>query len=130
MKNKIKIVCAFFLLMSFSWQSVAKTIIYFNFIQNQKTLANTVCVNKGKPKSCCEAKCYLDKEIKKEDSRQNNLPAGLKDKIEKTELLSEYKKFNFFSEVEIEKTIFSYLVNIPKCFSKKVFQPPQIIIFS
>lgn len=116
--------------MSFSWQSVAKTIIYISFKQNQKTLAKTVCVNKGKPKSCCQAKCYLDKEIKKEDNRQNNLPSGLKDKVEKTELLSGYVKFDFSIELEIEKAVFYYPDNKTKYFLKKIFLPPKWNLFS
>ncbi len=116
--------------MSFSWQSVAKTIIYINFKNNQKTLAATVCVNKGKPKSCCQAKCYLDKEIKKEDSRQNNLPSKLKDKIEKTELLSGFTKFDFAIELDIEKTFFYYHQSKIMCFSNKIFLPPRNIFFS
>ena len=116
--------------MSFSWQSVAKTIIYISFKQNQKTLTNTVCVNKGKPKSCCQAKCYLDKEIKKEDGRQNNLPSGLKDKIEKTEILSGYLKFDFTYEMTGDEVVFFYFESVSKYFPKKIIQPPQRIRYS
>ena len=115
--------------MSFSWQSVAKTFIYINYKHNQKALAETVCVNKEKTKSCCQAKCYLDKEIKKEDSRQNNLPSGFKDKIEKTELLSGYLKFEFSSELEIEQAVFCYSNSKTICFSKKIFMPPKWSFF-
>jgi hypothetical protein len=116
--------------MSFSWQSVAKTVIYISFKQNQKTLANTVCVNKGKPKSCCQAKCYLDNEIKKEDGRQNNLPSSLKDKIEKTEILSGYLKFDFTYEMTGDEVVFFYFESVSKYFPKKIIQPPQRIRFS
>jgi hypothetical protein len=67
MKKRLHILFSLFLLISFSYQSVAKTVIYFQFKSNQKQLAETVCENKSKPKSCCAAKCYLDKELKKED---------------------------------------------------------------
>jgi hypothetical protein len=76
---------SFTLVLTFSWQCSAKSIIYFHFKYNQKQLAETLCENKNKPKSCCEAKCYLEKEIKKEEKRENELPGNLKDKIEKNE---------------------------------------------
>jgi len=129
-KNTINILFSFILLISFSWQLVAKTVIYISFKSNQKTLAETVCVNKEKPKSCCQAKCYLDKEIKKENSRQNNLPSGLKDKIEKTELFSGFEKFNFSMELDIEKTFFYYHESKTMCFSNKIFLPPRKFPFS
>ena len=111
--------------MSFSWQSVAKTFIYVSFKKNQKSLSKTVCVNKDKPKSCCQAKCYLEKEIKKEDSRQSNLPSGLKDKTEKTELLSTYLSFDFLPIIT-SKEYNGYQVSSElKQFSTEIFQPPQ-----
>lgn len=130
MKNTINILFSFILLISFSWQLVAKTVIYISFKSNQKALAETVCVNKEKPKSCCQAKCYLDKEIKKEDGRQNNLPSSLKDKIEKTELLSGYLKFNFSTDSETEKAVFYYSNGKTKSLSKKIFMPPKWSLFS
>ena len=125
MKNYFKIIYTLALLISFTWQSVAKTIIYFSFKQNQKTLAVTVCENKDKPKSCCQAKCYLDKEIKKEDSRQANLPAGLKDKVEKTELNYDLLNFIFINTSYQQNNMFSYSEFILTTFSKSVFQPPR-----
>ena len=116
--------------MSFSWQSVAKTFIYVSFKKNQKSLSKTVCVNKDKPKSCCQAKCYLEKEIKKEGSRQSNLPSGLKDKTEKTELLSGYFKYQFFYEKNSENIFFNFAVIELIGYLKKIDQPPNKYLFS
>lgn len=116
--------------MSFSWQSVAKTFIYLSFKRNQTNLSKTVCVNKDKPKSCCQAKCYLEKEIKKEDNRQSNLPSGLKDKTEKTELLSGYFKYQFFYEKNSENIFFNFAVIELIGYLKKIDQPPNKYLFS
>ncbi len=113
------------MLLSFSWQSVAKSIIFINFKKNQTELANTVCENKNKPKSCCKAKCYLSKELKKEDNRQNNLPNGLKDKVEKTEILTTYLLCVFIPKVSNETPNFLYVENKPISFTKSIFQPPK-----
>lgn len=116
--------------MSFSWQSVVKTFIYVSFKKNQNRLSKTVCVNKDKPKSCCQAKCYLEKEIKKEENRQSNLPSGLKDKTEKTELLSTYLSFIFLPLI-IYKGYHGYHVSRNlKQFSTEIFQPPQDVCVS
>ena len=89
-----------------------------------------MCVNKDKPKSCCQAKCYLEKEIKKEENRQSNLPSGLKDKTEKTELLSTYLSFIFLPLI-IYKGYHGYHVSRNlKQFSTEIFQPPQDVCVS
>lgn len=116
--------------MSFSWQSVAKTFIYVSFKKNQKSLSKTVCVNKDKPKSCCQAKCYLEKEIKKEGSRQSNLPSGLKDKTEKTELLSGSFKFDFFYQKSEQNLFFDFAVKELIGYLQRIDQPPNKELFS
>jgi len=124
LKNHIHIYFSFLLLVSFSWQSFATSFIFLKFKFNQKELSETVCENKNKPKSCCAAKCYLDKEIKKEDKRQSNSSSHLKDKKEKTELRTGLLQFNFtnlmfiehYTQLNLKSTVCGFLVSI--------FHPP------
>ncbi|MBI3520042.1 MAG: hypothetical protein HY062_11885 [Bacteroidetes bacterium] len=117
---------SFCLLISFSWQCAAKSIIYVGFAFNQKRLAETVCVNRNKPKSCCAAKCYLDKEIKKEDKRQSNSPSSIKDKAEKSELRTGLVTFVFLCDESVQSPHFIYSKNFPNTFLSSVFHPPGI----
>ena len=49
------------------------------YYANKTYIASQLCVNKDKPKSCCEGTCYLNKQLKKaEESQDNKLPAYLK----------------------------------------------------
>lgn len=75
--------------------------------------------------SCCEAKCHLEKEIKKEDKRQAELPAGIKDKVEKTELRTGLPEFVFCLSIQIQTMLFSYCENVPTGFFSSVFHPPS-----
>ena len=127
MKNKIHILFAFFLLLSFSVQLSAKSIIFFHFSINQKELAQTVCENKDKPKSCCEAKCYLDKEIKKEEKRENELPGNIKDKTEKSELISSPFTFSCFTNTLIQVVQSFYLEPIHFKIPQLIFHPPKLV---
>ncbi len=124
MKKHLHTYFTLLLLVSFSYQSVSKTIIYFSFKYNQKTLATTVCVNKDKPKSCCEAKCYLDKEIKKEEKRQSESSATIKDKVEKTELKTGLCNFVFLGNTDVQNVTCNYLTKPLMLFSSSVFHPP------
>jgi hypothetical protein len=126
LKKRLHILFSLFLLISFSYQSVAKTVIYFQFKSNQKQLAETVCENKSKPKSCCAAKCYLDKELKKEDKRQSDSSSSIKDKAEKSELRTGFITFLF---VQIAKTQDYSMIqpkSLPNNFLSSVFHPPSL----
>lgn len=110
--------------MSFSWQCAARSVIYLNFKYNQKELASTVCENKDKPKSCCAAKCYLDKEIKKEDKRQSDSSTTIKDKTEKSELRTGLITFVFAPDVITKQVILSNSGTLPDNITSSVFHPP------
>ncbi len=111
--------------MSFSWQCTARSVIYLNFKLNQKKLAATVCENKDKPKSCCEAKCYLEKEIKKEDKRQSD-SSSIKDKTEKSELRTGLLTFIFSPAIVIKQMIISKSRIIPDDIWLSIFHPPNL----
>ncbi|MES2515709.1 MAG: hypothetical protein V4580_16255 [Bacteroidota bacterium] len=125
MKKRAHILFSVFLLISFSWQCAARTVIYFHFKFNQKELAATVCENKNKPKSCCEAKCYLEKEIKKEDKRQSDSSSSIKDKTEKSELRTGLITFIFEPSQESKQVFSTSTENIPNNISASVFHPPS-----
>jgi len=126
LKKTHHIIFSILLLLSFSWQCAAKTIIYFNFKANQKELAETVCENKNKPKSCCEAKCFLDKEIKKEEKRESDFPNALKDKVEKTELMSfPYRLYDVKGEF-VQTIDFKYIQCIGFNINPSIFHPPSV----
>jgi hypothetical protein len=38
---------------------------------NQKTIAASLCENRFKPRSCCQGKCYLGKQLNKDENSQN-----------------------------------------------------------
>lgn len=126
MKKQLHIFFSFFLLVSFSWQCAAKSIIYFSFKNNQKQLAETVCENKNKPKSCCAAKCYLDKELKKEEKRQSDSSSSIKDKAEKLELRTGLITFLFFLTILINNSKILFSESLPNTFLTSVFHPPAL----
>ncbi len=126
MKKGLHILFSFILLISFSWQCAAKSIIFISFKSNQKQLAETVCENKNKPNSCCAAKCYLDKEIKKEEKRQSDSSSSIKDKTEKSELRTGLITFIFNPSVEIRDYKTTPIKSLPNNFLSSIFHPPSL----
>lgn len=127
LKKSFHIFLSTLLLLSISWQCGAKTVIYLNFKRHQQELAETVCENKDVVGSCCKAKCYLDKEIKKEEKRQADLPSALKEKTGKTELFSGPLSLKPLLPVLIRSIALRYTPSLPEQGKIPVFHPPAVI---
>ena len=52
-------------------QNFSKSLIVLNFRMNQKIIAATLCENRTKPRTCCQGKCYLGKQLNKDENSQN-----------------------------------------------------------
>ena len=126
LKKIVRIFFSTLLLLTISWQCSAKSIIYFNFKYNQKKLAETVCENKDKVGSCCKAKCYLEKEIKKEEKRQSDLPSSIKDKTAKSEIFSGYIVFDAIQAISIQALSSHYVANLATQYKGAMFHPPTV----
>ena len=112
--------------MSLSWQCGAKSFIYLKFVFNQKEIAKTLCQNRNKPKSCCAGKCVLEKELKKEDKRQSDLPSSIKEKVEKVEIYSGNITYQIFQNSIIQELKFSFSNSLLEKISLAIFHPPCI----
>ena len=91
---------------------------------NQDELAKTVCENKDKPKSCCAAKCQLNKDLSKEEKRQAEIPGSLKDKSEKSEIFYSSESIMVYRNCLIQTILFQYQSTFGNICANDVFHPP------
>lgn len=124
--SPLHIILSLFLIVSFSWQCCARSAIYLHYQLNKKEIAETLCVNKAKPKSCCEGKCYLDKELKKEEKRQSDLPAAIKDKSEKSPNTLIVLKHLPLTACFIQELAFPYQQAQSHPAPSDIFHPPSV----
>lgn len=113
------------LLFSLLTQNVSKLIIVINYGINKEFISKKFCVNRDKPKSCCEGKCELKKQLDEEEKKEN-LPSGLKDKFEKQNYYSPEVKV-LASRLECAKPNFIYLNRKLSSGSKQIFHPPPFL---
>lgn len=53
--------------------------IYVAYYQiNQEYIAAVLCINKAKPASTCNGKCYLSKKMKEQEQQEQSIPSVLK----------------------------------------------------
>ena len=102
---------------------------YIEYVVNKDFIAKNLCINRDKPHSCCEGKCYLEKQLKK-SSDNNNDP---KDKNTNKKVQNEEVKEFLSPHSNIPKvfeTNITCLINpettVPTKFVSAIFVPPKI----
>jgi hypothetical protein len=108
-------------------QTSIKSAIVVYYFANKEYITNVFCENKAKPQMACNGKCYLSKQIKLQEEKENKLPATILKNIKETIL--------FCSTIHIEipsldftfksLTIPSYKLKFYLSPLASIFQPPQ-----
>ena len=113
------------LLIAMAGSAFNKAIALIDYKVNKEFIASTLCENKDRPACCCKGKCFLKKQLQKEESNKNN-PSSSKEKSEIVLYFAdELKKDISFL---LEKNIF-YRDYVEKEYSAEltcVFHPPTM----
>jgi len=105
--------------------SFSKWMLIASYALNKSYIAAELCVNKAKPKSCCAGKCYLTRQMNKEESGSSDNSTVLKSKTG-IEVISSK---SFFSSLQVAATYSntSYVVmsdNRQITMPRSIFHPP------
>ena len=52
-------------------QTFSKMLVILEYEWNKDYIIKTLCVNRSKPKSCCQGKCFLNKKLTQEENPQS-----------------------------------------------------------
>ncbi len=77
-----------------SWVLLSFIVVYITipvipvieYLFNREYIANNLCVNKDKPKSCCKGKCHLVKQLNKTNNPNGNDKKELPKRLQLKEL--------------------------------------------
>lgn len=123
MKKGFVIVLVLMMLLQSSVRS-----IYVAYYQiNQNYIASVLCINKTKPASTCNGKCYLSKKMKEHEKQEQTIPSALKG-LEKVVLY--FAPINisitpFFLEESQVASLDAYQMHVYKSPANFIIQPPQ-----
>ncbi len=102
--------------------------VYVAYYQiNQDYIASVLCINKTKPSSSCNGKCYLSKKMKAQEQQEQTIPSALKG-LEKVVLyFSDFNLFviPIFSEEPQVASLDAYQMHAYKSPTDFIIQPPQ-----
>jgi hypothetical protein len=104
-------------------QTFSRWLVLLDFECNRTYIAANLCVNRQMPGSCCKGKCYLKKQLTKDDDQQQ--PANSNQKDEVTFFAEEPLLWNWLFPASTEKRTRPYLSGKSQEYFISVFQPPQ-----
>ena len=107
-------------------QSHFKLFIYLNYFINFKQITNEFCINKSFPEKQCKGRCYLSRQLKKQDIKEKKLPLSIIE-IKEIQLFISYYNYIPFNFIKcLTSTPLSvYIIKEYRSVSVKIFQPPQ-----
>ena len=103
---------------------------YIEYAVFKDYIAKNLCINKDKPKSCCEGKCHLKKQIEKSNEAKENEDKGSDRKDisqEVNEFITSSVSIPQATEIHFSCEIYSKLI-ITTQVDKSIFVPPKSFI--
>ncbi|MCC6447303.1 MAG: hypothetical protein IT215_01285 [Chitinophagaceae bacterium] len=123
----MRVVIAILLASVFLFQSASKLLVLANYEINKEYISKNLCENKEKPKSTCNGKCHLAKELNKQDKNENSVPVSQKEKFE----VQYFSEFLFDQTINVSdmenRNVFSYTMIHYLNFLDPIFQPPRAV---
>jgi hypothetical protein len=105
----------------------SKWIVIAQFNLNQKYIAQKLCVNRFKPRSCCKGKCFLAKQLNKEEKGDANMPANGKEKVAIQMFFEERTEHLHIATFFFNKEYAFVSLFTPQTVCHSCFRPPQMI---
>jgi hypothetical protein len=121
---KIKVYSIFFLAV-LALYILRPVIPFIEYAVNKDYIAKNLCINRDKPKSCCEGKCHLKKELSKSDTSSETTKDSTKKPQQKQ--INEFLKAQIRSCQSFETFVIQYFIVVSgkeKDITSSIFVPP------
>lgn len=105
---------------------------YIEYAVFKDYIVKNLCVNRDKPKSCCQGKCHLKKQIEKSNESGDNENNSSNKKVinqEVKEFIASLVVIPKAIAISISRTIYDE-ITITVQVSSSVFVPPKVSLFS
>ena len=113
---------ALLLLIIVAGSSFNKAIVLLDYSMNKSFIAAELCENRSMPKSCCQGKCFLKKQLQKEESNKNT-SGNSKEETSIQWFCEEGSVNNYYSSSD-DLFFADYLLRNYSVLLSSVFHPP------
>lgn len=116
------------LLVAFCVQIFIQSWIVQYYQLNKEYISEVLCINKNKPAMHCDGKCFLKKELEKQEEQESKLPFSIKEKLERELFVENYAHiFNRYFPLALKITFPPYCSVLFPNPSFDILHPPQIV---
>ena len=113
---------ALLLLIIVAGSSFNKAIVLLDYSMNKNFIAAELCENRSMPKSCCQGKCFLKKQLQKEESNKST-SGNSKEETNIQWFCEEGSANNYYSSSD-DLFFADYLLRNYSVLLSSVFHPP------
>lgn len=114
------------LILTIFLQTFSRFVIEADYFLNKSYIAKVLCINKEKPRMHCNGKCYLAKQLKEEQKKEQQAPVTKKAKIEVQLFnLSKAMQLSTFASDNSIEYMPTY-VAVLSSFHPAIFHPPAV----
>ena len=113
------------LIVLMSAQSLYKLGLVTYFEMNREYIATVLCINKKEPAKHCNGQCYLKKNLKKADTKENTPVNPVREKIELQAFVIENFSFGFETIADSSQKNTPYLKVRTLGYHQGQFRPPS-----
>lgn len=125
----MKKLLAIALLLSISYQYVAKLGMVAMYELNKDYIARNLCENRDKPQMKCCGKCYLKKQLKKADEQDNGstqAPSKFEKEVTASFLVTQKITYSFFNTAPLVVFYDGYSFHTGDGAIVSIFHPPPV----
>lgn len=132
----MKFIVAILLLGSFMLQISANILLWTHYKWNKTYISKVLCEKKDVPDSCCKGKCYLKKQVEKQEELPNTTNNTSKEqksvKCQSTkDVFLDSMTYMFEQKERFFASSVPHLVHFPlKSYVKVLEKPPQVSFYS
>lgn len=105
---------------------MGKTLTVTSYYLNKTYISQELCVNKAKPRVQCNGKCYLKKQLKKEEDRHKDSPVQQEKLPDLFWIEHDNVEKPFYAAI-IAEEIVPYLFHYQYLFYSYLFHPPACV---
>ena len=107
-------------------QSSIKSLYVAYYQINQDYIASVLCINKAKPASTCNGKCYLSRKMKEQEKQEQTIPSVLKG-LEKVVLFCSEHSLAVIQHFSVQSplAVAQYEMHAYPSPTDLIIQPPQ-----
>jgi hypothetical protein len=104
---------------------------FIEYALNKEYIAKNLCINRDKPKNCCQGKCHLKKQLAKSDETSDTAKNESSQKPHKTQI-DEFLKSQLCIDGDLAVVSRRFPVylqpQVPIRFTSSIFVPPQTFL--